>query len=119
MSEITIDEKPALTKKEKTRADKQAEHIARIKRTLIASILGIFVGILSYYISISFSKDSGILALMLMLACIVIQKHIFIFLGMGSTKMGGKDWLYQGFMTFAFWFMTWTILLTSLPPALN
>jgi hypothetical protein len=38
---------------------------------------------------------------------------------MGSTKLGGKDWLYQGFMTFAFWFMTWTILLTSLPLALN
>jgi heme/copper-type cytochrome/quinol oxidase subunit 4 len=118
MSEITIEEKPALTKKEKTRADKQAEHIARIKRTLIASILGILVGILSYYISISFSKDSGILALMLMLACIVIQKHLFILLGMDSSKLGGKDWLYQGFMTFAFWFLTWTILLTSLPPAL-
>jgi heme/copper-type cytochrome/quinol oxidase subunit 4 len=119
MSEVTIEEKPALTKKEKTRADKQAEHVTRIKRTLIASILGIFVGVLSYYISISFSKDSGLLAFMLMLACIVIQKHLFILLGMGSTKLGGKDWLYQGFMTFAFWFMTWTILLTSLPPALN
>jgi hypothetical protein len=119
MSEITIDEKPALTKKEKTKADKQDEHIARIKRTLIASMLGIFVGLLSYYIGISFSKDSGLLALMLMLACIVIQKHLFILLGMGTTKLGGKDWLYQGFMTFAFWFMTWTILLTSLPPALN
>src|SRR5512137_1805471 len=109
MSEVTIEEKPALTKKEKTRADKQAEHIARIKRTLIASILGILVGVLSYYLSISFSKDSGLLA------CIVIQKHLFVLLGMGSTKLGGKDWLYQGFMTFAFWFMTWTILLTSLP----
>ena len=46
MSEVTIEEKPVLTKKEKTRADKQAEHIARIKRTLIASILGIIVGVL-------------------------------------------------------------------------
>jgi len=119
MSEITIDEKPALTKKEKTKADKQTEHIVRIKRTLIASMLGIFVGVLSYYISISFAKDSGLLALMLMLACIVIQKHIFILVGMDTSKMGGKDWFYQGFMTFAFWFMTWTILLTSLPAVLN
>ena len=51
---------------------------------------------------------------MLMLACIVIQKHLFILLGMDTSKLGGKDWLYQGFMTFAFWFMTWTILLTLL-----
>ena len=48
MSEVIIEEKPALTKKEKTRVDKQTEHIARIKRTLIASILGILVGVLSY-----------------------------------------------------------------------
>ena len=119
MSEITSEEKPVLTKKEKTKADKQAEHIGRIKRTLIASIIGIFVGGLSYYISISFTKDSGLLALMLMLAGVVIQKHLFIFIGIDTAKLGGKDWFYQGFMTFAFWFMTWTILLTSMTPALN
>jgi hypothetical protein len=119
MSEIASEEKPALTKKEKTKADKQTEHIARIKRTLLASIIGIFVGVLSYYINISFSKDAGYLGLMLMLAGIVIQKHIFVLMGMDISKLGGKDWFYQGFMTFAFWFMTWTILLTSLPSALN
>ena len=119
MNEIAIEEKPALTKKEKTKADKQAEHISRIKRTLLASLMGIFVGVLSYYLNISFSKDAGYLALMLMLAGIVIQKHIFVLMGMDAAKLGGKDWFYQGFMTFAFWFMTWTILLTSLAPALN
>jgi len=119
MSEITSEEKPALTKKEKTKADKQAEHIARIKRTLVSSLMGIIAGVLSYYINISFSKDAGYLALMLMLAGIVIQKHIFILMGMDTAKLGAKDWFYQGFMTFAFWFMTWTILLTSLAPALN
>jgi hypothetical protein len=119
MSEIASEEKPTLTKKEKTKADKQTEHIARIKRTLLASIIGIFVGVLSYYINISFSKDAGYLALMLMLAGIVIQKHICILMGMDIAKLGAKDWFYQGFMTFAFWFMTWTILLTSLSPVLN
>jgi hypothetical protein len=119
MNEIASEEKPALTKKEKTKADKQAEHIARIKRTLLASLMGIFVGVLSYYITVSFSKDSGYLALMLMLAGIVIQKHIFVLMGMDTAKLGAKDWFYQGFMTFAFWFMTWTILLTSLAPAMN
>jgi hypothetical protein len=123
MNEIAIEEKPALTKKEKTKADKQAEHIARIKRTLVSSILGIFVGVLSYYITIyitiSFSKDAGYLALMLMLTGIVIQKYIFKLMGMDIAKLGAKDWFYQGFMTFAFWFMTWTILLTSLAPTMN
>ena len=118
MSGVEIEEKPVLTKKEKTKADKQAEHIARIKRTLTASLLGILTGVVSYYVNISFSKDAGLLAFMLMLAGVVVQKHIFIFLGMDTSKLGAKDWFYQGFMTFAFWFMTWTILLTSLSPAL-
>jgi hypothetical protein len=115
MSDEIIEEKPVQTKKQKTKADKQAEHIDRIKRTLVASLIGIFVGGLSYYISIFYSKDSGLLALMLMIAGIVVQKHIFMLLGMDTEKLGAKDWFYQGFMTFAFWFMSWTILLTAMP----
>jgi len=115
MSDEIIEEQPVQTKKQKTKADKQAEHIERIKRTLAASLIGIIVGGLSYYIGISFSTDSGLLALMLMIAGIVIQKHIFMLLHMDTQKLGAKDWFYQGFMTFAFWYMTWTILLTAMP----
>jgi heme/copper-type cytochrome/quinol oxidase subunit 4 len=120
MSEDVPEEKPVLTKKKKTKADKQAEHIARIKRTLAASLLGIAAGVLSYWSgglpNAAGIQDNGFLAFMLMLAGIVIQRHLFIFMGMDTSKLGGKDWFYQGFMTLAFWFMTWTILLTSLTP---
>jgi hypothetical protein len=115
MSDEIIEDKPVQTKKQKTKADKQAEHIDRIKRTLAASLIGIFVGGLSYYITISYSTDSGLLALMLMIAGIVVQKHLFMLLGMDTEKLGAKDWFYQSFMTFAFWFMSWTILLTAMP----
>jgi len=123
MSVEVTEEKPVLTRKQKTKADKQAEHIARIKRTLIASLLGIFTGILSYWAggtpNAAGIQENGFLAFMLMLAGIVIQKHIFTLLGMDISKLGAKDWFYQGFMTFAFWFLTWTILLTSLSPVLK
>lgn len=115
MSDEMIEEKPVQTKKQKTKADKQAEHIERIKRTLAASLIGIFVGGLSYYISITYSTDSGLLAFMIMIAGIVVQKHIFMLLGMDTEKLGAKDWFYQSFMTFAFWFMSWTLLLTAMP----
>ncbi|MDD1699741.1 MAG: hypothetical protein LUQ04_02990 [Methanoregula sp.] len=118
MSDEVLGEKPALTKKEKTKADKQAEHSARIKRTMVASLIGIVTGILSYWTGgipdATGIQNNGFLAFMLMLAGIVVQKHIFLFMGMDTAKLGAKDWFYQGFMTFAFWFMTWTILLTSL-----
>lgn len=120
MSEEVPEEKPVLTKKKKTKADKQAEHIARIKRTLAASLIGIATGVLSYWSgglpNAAGIQDNGFLAFMLMLAGIVIQRHLFIFMGMDTSKLGAKDWFYQGFMTLAFWFMTWTILLTSLTP---
>jgi heme/copper-type cytochrome/quinol oxidase subunit 4 len=118
MSEVAVEEKPVQTKKEKTRAEKQAEHVARIKRTLVASVIGIVTGILSYWSggipNAAGVQENGFLAFMLMLAGVVLQKHIFLFMGMDTSKLGAKDWFYQGFMTFAFWFMTWTLLLTSL-----
>jgi hypothetical protein len=115
MSDEIIEEQPVQTKKQKTRADKQAEHIERIKRTLAASLIGILTGGISYYITITYSTDSGLLAFMIMIAGVVVQKHIFMLLRMDTGKLGAKDWFYQGFMTFAFWFMSWTILLTAMP----
>jgi hypothetical protein len=118
MSEETREEKPVPVRKVKTRADKQAEHIARIKRTLVASLMGIGTGVISFSVGgipdpAGLQRD-GFLGLMLMLAAIVLQKHIFILMGMDTDRLGWKDWFYQGFMTFAIWFMTWIILLTSL-----
>jgi hypothetical protein len=121
MSEEEIIEKPVQAKKPKTRADKQAEHIERIKRTLVACFMGILTGAISYFAGGApgvrglQSPDVGLLGLMLMLAGIVLQKHIFMLSGMDTSKLGGKDWFYQGFMTFAFWFTTWTLLLTAVP----
>ncbi|ABS55849.1 hypothetical protein Mboo_1331 [Methanoregula boonei 6A8] len=111
--EVHEEEQVALPKKKKTKLEKQAEHIVRIKKTLVACIAGIFVGILSWYLQVTVKNDIGLLAFMLMVAAIVLQRHIFILLKIDSTKMGAKDWFYQAFMTFAFWFLSWTILLTT------
>ena len=100
MTEEEIEEKPALTKKEKTKADKQAEHIARIKRTLIASLLGILTGVISYWSggipTATGLQDNGFLAFMLMLAGIVVQKHIFILPWYGHLKTGCKRLVLPG-----------------------
>ena len=118
MSGEKTEEKPVIAKKTKTKAEKQAEHINRIKRTLTACLLGIAAGVLSYLSGgtpdATGLQDNGLLAFMIMLAAIVIQRHIFVLLRMDTEKLGAKDWLYQGFMTFAFWFVSWTILLSSL-----
>ncbi|MDD1716355.1 MAG: hypothetical protein LUQ01_05095 [Methanolinea sp.] len=96
---------------------KRKEHMVKIKRTLIGCILGILTGVISFIV-VDRSQILGfnsytMLGLLIMVAGIVVQRHIFLLLHLGSVKMGAKDWFYQGFMTFAFWFITWTILLTG------
>ncbi|MGA2162514.1 MAG: hypothetical protein ABSG28_10040 [Methanoregula sp.] len=108
------EEQQVISRKKKTKLEKQAEHIDRIKKTLVACILGIIVGIVSYYLQVTVKNDIGLLAFMLMLAGVVVQRHIFMLMHIDTSKLGAKDWLYQGFMTFAFWFMSWTLLLSTM-----
>jgi hypothetical protein len=101
--------------------EKKQENIRKIKRSAIATAMGIITGVISY-LTIDSSQILGfqsytLFALLIMLAGVVVQKHIFMLMHLTPTPLGKKDWFYQGFMTFAFWFITWTLLLTSGIPA--
>lgn len=119
MSDDITEEKPVQAKRPRTKAEKQEEHMNRIVRTVTACLFGMLAGLLSFAtqgISHQGSiQDNTLLAIMLMLAAVIVQKHILVLLKMDTSKLGAKDWFYQGFMTFAFWFITWTIFLTSSP----
>lgn len=105
-----------LTRAEKNAAEKAAEHRERMVRTAIACFFGMITGAVSFILigdtTTPLGESRSILGLLLLLAGIVFQKHMFILLKIDYTKLGGKDWFYQAFMTFAFWFISWTILLT-------
>ncbi|MDD1719908.1 MAG: hypothetical protein LUQ25_07610 [Methanoregulaceae archaeon] len=96
--------------------DKEKEHSERILRTAVACIMGIITGAVSFALTtpdqVIGLNSYTMFGLVLMLAGIVVQRHIFMALRMDPMKLGKKDWFYQGFMTFAFWFITWTLLLT-------
>jgi EMC6-arch len=97
--------------------EKRQENSRKIKRSAIATAMGIITGVISY-VSIDSSQILGfqsytILALLIMMAGVVLQKHIFMLMHLSPSPLGAKDWFFQGFMTFVFWFITWTILLTS------
>jgi len=101
-----------------TRDDKKKKHTERVVRTMIACFMGILMGGLSFVLigdpSTPLGEPKGILGWLLLLAGIVFQKHIFMLVRIDYTDLGGKDWFYQAFMTFAFWFISWTLLLTAL-----
>ena len=99
-------------------AKKKAEYFLILKRTLIAIIAGIVAGAFCFYfekelIGTQGSSDFALLSILIMIAFVLIQKHIFMALRIDYTTLQTKDWFFQGFMTFGFWFMTWTILLSG------
>jgi hypothetical protein len=55
----------------------------------------------------------GVLILALL---IYVQKYIFPHVGIDSKRFGFKDWFFLSFMTFCFWFVTWTLLLNGPAP---
>lgn len=92
---------------QKPQKGKQVTHVEGIKKTLLASMLGIIGGVLSYYVA-SFG-------IFIFIVVFYIQRPILPRLQIDVKEYQLKDWLYTAFMTFAFWFVTWTILIN--PPA--
>ncbi len=117
MTDETAIEEQDIPKKKLTALEKQEQHISRIKKTAIACFLGIITGVISFILvpptSVTGFNNYTMLALFLMLAGVVVQRHIFILMKLDTPKLNKKDWIYQGFMTFAFWFISWSILLST------
>jgi hypothetical protein len=99
-------------RKKLTKAEKQAQHTDRLKRTAVACFAGILAGILAFLVDTKPPTGTA-LGILLLLAAIVFQKYVFLALRMDYLGLSAKDWVFQGFMTFCFWFITWTILLSS------
>ena len=103
-------------RKKLTRGEKQAQHMDRLKKTAVACLMGVIAGVLAFYVD---SAPPGTtvagtaLGILFLLAGIVFQKYVFFALRMDYLGLTAKDWVFQGFMTLAFWFITWTILLSS------
>jgi hypothetical protein len=113
-SVISAKERKAAREAEK----KKAEYFIILKRTLIAISAGTIAGIVCFYFEKEFigtqgSSDFALLSILIMISCILVQKHIFMALHIDYAALQTKDWFFQGFMTFGFWFITWTILLSG------
>ncbi len=122
MTETTVDTPRSGpgAKTERVRNEKQHAHLSRIARTLAACFLGLAAGWISFVIGgtpdANMVQPLALIGLVVLGIAIVIQRHLFLLLRMDTPALRGKDWFYQGFMTFAFWFITLTILLTTSAP---
>jgi lysozyme family protein len=113
MAEETKPEPEKAPRKKLTKAEKQAQHTVRLKRMVVACIAGILSGLISFVVDSTGTPAGTALGILLVLAAVVFQKYVFFALRMDYLGLTAKDWVFQGFMTLAFWFITWTILLSS------
>ena len=117
MTEEPVPITPAIETPTPLPVDETAEYTKRITRTLIAVGAGCIAGIICFLTeqatATSGAGKSFIFPILVMIASIIIQKHIFMLIRIDTTKLEKKDWFYQGFITFAFWYVTWTILLSE------
>ncbi|MEA3283013.1 MAG: hypothetical protein U9Q68_10775 [Euryarchaeota archaeon] len=88
--------------------DRHRRHVDGIKKTIIASILGIASGAICYRF---LDPQSSNFAYLILLLAFYIQKPIYISMGMDANQFTWKDWFYVAFMTMILWFVSWTLLL--------
>jgi membrane glycosyltransferase len=97
-------EKKALAKTdEKPELERQVKHVEGIKKTALSSLLGIAGGVASFYLpAYSF---------FILVVVIYSQRIILPRIGVDAKEFRATDWFFLVFMTVAFWFVSWTVLL--------
>ncbi|MFC6940059.1 hypothetical protein ACFQE8_08805 [Salinirubellus sp. GCM10025818] len=100
--------------------DARASHIRGLTVTTLASLAGLLAAIGSSVVTAGAAEPAtSQTGLYVLVAAIVVQFPILQ--ALGSTGLvavdvedfGAKDYLYVLFMTFALWFVGWTVLLTA------
>lgn len=88
----------------------RAAHIRGITVTAVASLGGIFAGVVTPVFDPSGTSTIG---LGIVLATVIVELGVLRVFGIDVQEFSKKDHLYVAFMTFALWFIVMTVLLTT------
>jgi hypothetical protein len=91
-------------------------HVLAVTRTGIAAGLGVLAAFGSWFLTQDMSAAAASrnqTAQLLVGVAIIVQPLLQQLLGVYKDDFGAKDFLFIVFITFAMWFVTWTIILTS------
>lgn len=93
-----------------TEEEKRKEYLDGIKKTIIPGVFGIIGGILSFHLAGEAHARAGF-GFTILVLIVFFQKYVFPLVNINTEELKVKDWIYIGFMTTTFWFVSWTILL--------
>lgn len=85
-------------------------HTRSVAVTTIASLGGVAAAVATPYL---IGPTTDTIGLLVVLAASMLEMGVMQVIGIDVSEFGGKDYLYVVFMTFALWFVTYGILLTS------
>ena len=91
-------------------ASRLTGHARSVAVTTIASLGGVGAGVASSMLA---TGPTDTIGLVLVLAASAVELGVMRLIGIDISDFGVKDNIYVVFMTFALWFVTWGILLTS------
>jgi hypothetical protein len=85
-------------------------HMRGLTVTTITAVAGIGAAFVSNAVA---SGATDRIALVAVLGAILVQLPLLRGIGILDDDFSGKDYLYISFMTFALWFVSWGVLLTT------
>jgi hypothetical protein len=96
-------------------AERRAAHVRSVTVTAIACLAGLVAAVVSATVA---AGASDILGVYVLAGAVIVQFPLFRLIEMAGIELniedfGAKDYLYIAFMTFALWFVSWAILLTT------
>ncbi len=91
-----------------TKEERIAMHLRGIKMSLIPALFGTIAGFLSSPYVLSLPHQS--FSFLILALAIYAQKFVFPLWGIESGKFDAKAWFYVSFLTFAYWYLSWTII---------
>ena len=90
--------------------DRRAAHRRSLKVTALASLAGVVAGVVSPMFTSGAADTMGVT---IAAVAVLVSLGVMRLVGVDVEEFSTKDHLYVAFMTFALWFVTWTILLTT------
>lgn len=94
-----------------TREERIANHMRGIKMSVVPAIMGFIAGVLSSPYVLPASQAN--FSFLILALAIYVQKYLFPPIGINSKEFGFKDWFYLAFLSFAYWYVTWTIIING------
>ena len=85
-------------------------HTRSVAVTSVTALGGVAAGVASARVAASATDQLG---LAIMVGMLFVNLAILRLIGIDISEFGGKDHLFNAFMTFSLWYVTWGVFLTT------